>query len=367
MVAHEPSSFDEDSECLAWLSKWPTVESAHRKLVSELRRGEAQGSRMCALKTVAVARSMVGSCKWRTALELLGRLRWLGTSLQRAAPFEYSVGNVIRRIMLIVREEYATLADSKGPEGPSLGDVLRGGDDDDEVAMDLPFGPELLHNIMEQIVELYGDVQNAVESLASQARQHVNENDVVLTVGNSDDVLAFLRMVPKAEIIVVETSPGLGGHDFARRLGGNVAVVPESSAFALMSRVHKVILPAHAVLADGSLLTPASAFLAALAAKHASVQVLCLASLYQLCPTYAHDPEKFDHLASPNDVLPYSLLPSTYDNDTPIFVKNPRLDLLPPHLVDLYITSAGVAHRPNYVYRLLNELYSHRDHHLFLL
>lgn len=356
---------DEENE--AWLAKWASVHALFLRLVAGLSHGEVKGSQACALQTVILIRSVVGTCKWKTAAELVGRLRWIGSRLTRAAPRELSVGNVLRRVSLMVREEYAQLVNARGPEGPSLGDVLRGADDGASAAMDVAL-PGLLQNVMEQILELYDDVETSIKLIAEHAPNYVQSNDVVLTLGNVDEVFAFLSRARRkqqdpAEIIVLETAPSLDGYALAKRLingASRAVVVPESSLFALVSRVHKVILPTHAVLADGSLLAPAASLLVALAAKHAAVPVLCLAPLHALCPLYPHD--QFNHLDSPNDVLPYAQLPSSPFDPISSFVVNPAFDLVPPHLVDLYVTNTG-AHQPTYVYRLLAELYSRHDQH----
>ena len=42
--------------------------------------------------------------------------------------------------------------------------------------------------MLEQIVELYDEIENCREPIAAQAPRHVNENDVVLTIGDSRSV-----------------------------------------------------------------------------------------------------------------------------------------------------------------------------------
>ena len=49
-------------------------------------------------------------------------------------------------------------------------------------------------------------------------------------------------------------------------------------------RAPKVLLPTHAVMADGGVLTPSGGHVIALAARELSVPVVCVTGLYKLCP-----------------------------------------------------------------------------------
>jgi translation initiation factor eIF-2B subunit beta len=44
-----------------------------------------------------------------------------------------------------------------------------------------------------------------------------------------------------------------------------------------------------------------------------------------------------------------------------IQVRVPAFDLVPPDLIDLYVTNNG-SHQPSYMYRLLAEYYHPNDH-----
>ncbi|KAJ8608574.1 hypothetical protein CTAYLR_005952 [Chrysophaeum taylorii] len=343
--------------------KWPPqVEAQLKKVVSGVSSRSVRGQQ-CALETLGLLRSVVGTCRWKTARELLERIRWIGRVLIDAQRVELTVGNVVRRVLLIVREDYAQLRrnDVGATTTPSLHDVLRGREDDDALDAQVP---ELRQNVIEQISELYDEIATSVDPIAAMSREHLHANDIVFTSGNSDDVVAFFKASrARFETLVAETAPSMAGHRLAARLP-NATVVPEAAVYALMSRVHKIVLPAHAVLANGALLTPSPGYLLALAAKQHKVPVIGLAPLYRLCPQYPHDPLDLADLHSPQDVLPYALLPSSVKHDTPPpQVLNPTLDLVPPDLIDLYLTNTG-AHQPSYVYRLLAELYSPLDHDL---
>jgi len=116
--------------------------------------------------------------------------------------------------------------------------------------------------------------------------------------------------------------------------------------------VHKVLLPAHAVVADGGLVTPSGCHAVAVAAKNHAVPVVCVTGLYKLCPAYPHDLDALNEMGSPEPVLPYRQH-TTLGRPR---VLNPLYDFVPPDLVELYVTNSG-SHQPSYIYRLLAEYY----------
>ena len=141
--------------------------------------------------------------------------------------------------------------------------------------------------------------------------------------------------------------------------GIQTAVITDSAIFALMARVNKVILGTHAVMANGGLIATAGAHMVALAAKHHSVPVVCVAGLYKLCPRYALDQHTFNDLQSPGLVLPFGDVPS-FHSENNVQVVCPTFDYVPPELVSLFITNHG-GHQPSYIYRLLAECYHPED------
>lgn len=57
--------------------------------------------------------------------------------------------------------------------------------------------------------------------------------------------------------------------------GIQTAVVPDTAIFAVMSRINKVIIGTHTVMANGGLRASSGVHTIALAAKHYSVPVSC--------------------------------------------------------------------------------------------
>lgn len=115
-----------------------------------------------------------------------------------------------------------------------------------------------------------------------------------------------------------------------------IIVIPDSSIFAMMSRVNKVIIGTHSVLANGGLRAACGANTVALAAKHFSVPVIVLAPMYKLSPVYlcSYEQDAFNLVGNAEGVIPYDSLASRFAK-----VYSPVFDYVPPELVTLFISN----------------------------
>ena len=211
--------------------------------------------------------------------------------------------------------------------------------------------------------------------IAQEATKHIHNDDVILTHSRSKTLLEFFKK-PLAnkgaplrfEVFCAESAPSFDGQRMAKELasaGIRTTVISDSAVFAMMARVNKVIIPCHAVMANGGIICMAGTHALCLAAKHHRVPVLCVTGLYKLSPLYPFDQDSFNVLGSPSAVIPFeeSLV------STSVNVINPQYDYIPPELVDLFVTNFSVvsslqsgSHQPSYIYRLLSEYYSPEDY-----
>ena len=86
---------------------------------------------------------------------------------------------------------------------------------------------------------------------------------------------------------VAESAPSLRGHTTAKDLATgenpiNVTLISDAAVFAMMARMDKVIIGAHAVIANGGLLVHSGGHALALAAKYHKVPVVCVTGLYKV-------------------------------------------------------------------------------------
>ncbi|KAI0797565.1 eukaryotic translation initiation factor 2B beta subunit [Abortiporus biennis] len=355
-------------------------------LVAKLRRRQVVGSREAALETVLVLRQLVSKARFSNIEQLISLIRAVGRRLVEAQPKEHSVGNTVRKILHHIREEYNTA--SKGTASSSTKPVysistfvlqgqprkhnvapkseatlsLKENDPDDPDS----FARVLKPVLMEAIQDVLDELETVYDNVSKNAKDHIHSDEIVLTIGNSKTVESFLKGAAHYRnftVIVAETGPSYGGHSMARALssaGISTFLVPDSSIYAIMSRVNKVIIGAHAILANGGMFAITGSLLAATAARVHSTPVVVCAGQFKLTPLWNlyHDYGALD-FADPSSVLGFEEGALVEKVD----VLNPYYDYVGPELVDVFITNDG-DHPPSSVYRLIKETYDDDDHEL---
>ena len=374
----------------------PTVQAEIARLLARLRRrhmpGRAQTSLDTARKTLEIMRTLVATASTKDVHALIQMIKQAGATMVAAQPHELVIGNMVRRVLAIVREELASAENTtpggeggKGGEGGGgKGERTSAGGEPSGVGGGSGVGPSLMKlldapdapdysrqpakalkgPILEGIAEVLEELSSVSVEIAGQAIEHIHSNEVILTFGRDPTVEAFLKAAHKKrtfDVIVAETQPGGEGRQAAVALaeaGISTTLISDAAVFAMMARVNKVIVGAHGVMANGGLVATAGCHLLALAAQNASVPVVVCAGLYKLTPLFPSGPHSFNMLLSPAPMLDYT------DNlDTGVHVPNPAYDYVPPELVSLLITNSGPSHS-SYIYRLLSEYYHQEDYDL---
>ncbi|KAF8063033.1 eif2b2 [Scenedesmus sp. PABB004] len=420
------------------------------------------------------------------AASLIGDVRTIGTKLQAAKPVELAIGNMVRRVLHMIREEEqqesleqqqqtdgaAAPGDAAGRqrEGPgllsqafrggpaprafgravSLSNLLDapalpdagGGGGGGGSALQQQQQPQQHHQqqhqqhqaldgddgegsrrggggggrkskappqwggkatVIELLNELLEELDGIDAQIAAQAVEHIHANEVILTYGMSDTTYLFLKEASRKrefQVVVAEAAPRYGGHAMARRLADakvQTTLIADSAVFAMMARANKVLVGAHAVLANGGVIAPAGVHMVALAAKRHSVPFVVLVGLHKLSPLFPHDPDvTFNDFQSPGEVVDFDVLAEAFvrggdggagsppppaassptragggagggggwrAEGAALEVHNPAHDYVPPHLISLFVTDTG-GYTPAYVYRLLAEYYSREDYSL---
>ncbi|KAF5838469.1 eukaryotic initiation factor [Dunaliella salina] len=232
---------------------------------AQLRRRQIQGSLPCAKRTAEIMRALLTMQRHPDAASLIDDVRAVGYKLQAAKPVELAVGNIVRRVLHLIREEAQTeKSDSEA-------------DSNDAVPQ--------------------GKADGKQDVMKSQGVEHLHANEVILTLGMSDTTYAFLREAARKrefQVVVAEGAPRYDGHLQARKLadaGIQVTAIPDSAVFAMMARANKVLVGAHAVLANGGAIAPAGIHMVALAAHKHSTPLVVLVGLHKLSPQFPHDPD----------------------------------------------------------------------------
>eukprot|EP00029_Vermamoeba_vermiformis_P011854 TRINITY_DN6660_c0_g1_i1.p1 TRINITY_DN6660_c0_g1~~TRINITY_DN6660_c0_g1_i1.p1 ORF type:complete len:358 (-),score=126.87 TRINITY_DN6660_c0_g1_i1:10-1083(-) len=354
------------------------METRINDFILALKRGKITGSYAAAKETAEILRTLIGHTRWSNAKHLIEIIKSVGKRMTQAKPMELAIGNMIRRVLYLIREEYTQQQDeqpatndllrrsstfSLGASTPALIQVLEEGEGE-TLDLSVSYGAigSLKSNILEGINELIEELGSLYKNIADQALDHIHANEVIMTYGKSRTVEEFLKAAArkrKFEVIVAESAPSYMGQETALALskaGIETILIPDSAIYAMMARVNKVIVGTHAVVANGGLISLSGTHMLAQAAKKHSVPFVVCTGLYKLCPLYPHDQDTFNELMSPHEILKFE------DVDTVEYVnvKNPAWDYIPPELIGLYVTNTG-GHNPSYIYRLLAEYYNPED------
>ncbi|CAG8437314.1 9832_t:CDS:10 [Dentiscutata heterogama] len=322
-------------------------------LVNRLRRRQVVGSWRVSVETAVLLRQVVSATRWNQVETLIKVVKEdVGRRLVMAQPRELAVGNIVRRVLRLIRDVYNS-----------------------EKIRTISFygGSGTGTNNRSSMINLLGDggtKRTSIDDdrkppnilLIHQAMEHIHSNEIIMTVGRSRTVEKFLKTAAnkrKFSVLVAETFPTYLGHEMALSLseaGIDTTVISDSAIFAVMSRVNKVIMGTHAVLANGGLISVSGAQMVATAAKHHSKPVVVCTGLYKLSPLYPYDEDSFNDLVAPDPVLSFN----EGDLIDKVTLLNPYYDYVSPELVSLFITNTG-GHPPSYLYRLINENYDPDD------
>jgi len=226
--------------------------------------------------------------------------------------------------------------------------------------------------VIETVNELIDELDLIESQIVMQGLEYIHANEVILTMNWSSATLKFLQAAAKKrifQVVVAESAPEFDGHLAAKQLAQSnitTTLIPDAAVFAMMARVNKVIITAHAVLANGGVIAPAGTHMVALAARRHAAPFVVLVGLHKLSPLFPHAPHVFNDFRSPAGVVGFEVVADgmssgTESADSLLHVDNPQYDYIPPELVTIFVTDTG-GYTPSYVYRLLAEYYKREDY-----
>ena len=418
---------------------------------SLLKRRQIRDSKACATATAYLLRRVVETSRTTDVSRLIERVQQVGQKLVLAQRKEVAIGNIVRRVLGVIREEaeedregetsaYGDPGTDSRPQLPRDHDSralqppilfsrtlasspLRGGGADqtseigtgeesqqpplltshavgnnvltatsmfsllsqpksraaspaatpgsqfpgshpklsNQALADRNAAKDLRAEVVEGIQEILEEVNQADDQIAGYAPEYIHSNEIILTHASSVTVQKFLlKAAGKRKFTVIHAEGYPNNHEathstvigkvngepddelvtelFQKSLaeaGITVILIPDSAVFAMMSRVNKVILDTHAVLANGSLVSAAGARAITKAASLHRTPVVVLSGIYKLSPVYPFDIDVLMEDGDPSNIFRYE------DGDLveKIEVANPFFDHVPADLVTLYITN----------------------------
>ncbi|KAG2549300.1 hypothetical protein PVAP13_9KG262800 [Panicum virgatum] len=277
----------------------PDVQPLVRDFVLKLKRRKVEGSHAVARQTAELLRSVVSQHRMGSsanqAAALADAVRAVGEQLIAANPIELAVGNIVRRVLHIIKEEDIS-ATAVGIEGLSVtvdSDDEYDSEHDDRPSLsaavlaaharnalrapslqtlleDIPVSPaisrtassagdsdgktgdksstrKLKHDVIAAIGDLIDEIDSCYEPISEQAVELIHQNEVILTLGRSRTVKEFLYAAKEKKrsfrVFVAEGAPRYQGHILAKELvekGVQTTVITDSAVFAMISRVNMV-------------------------------------------------------------------------------------------------------------------------------
>uniref|UniRef100_A0A8C8YGI3 Translation initiation factor eIF2B subunit delta n=1 Tax=Prolemur simus TaxID=1328070 RepID=A0A8C8YGI3_PROSS len=192
----------------------------------------------------------------------------------------------------------------------------------------------------------------AAQAISRFAYKKISDGDVILVYGCSSLVSRILQEAwtggRKFRVVVVDSRPRLEGRHTLRSLVH--AGVPASyllipAASYVLPEVSKVLLGAHALLANGSVMSRVGTAQLALVARAHNVPVLVCCETYKFCERVQTDAFVSNELDDPDDLQcerGEHVALANWQNHPSLRLLNLVYDVTPPELVDLVITELGM-------------------------
>ncbi|KAM8725825.1 translation initiation factor eIF2B subunit delta [Acanthopagrus schlegelii] len=192
----------------------------------------------------------------------------------------------------------------------------------------------------------------AAKAIAKYSIEKISDGDVILVYGCSSLVNHILceafEKNRKFRVIVVDSRPRLEGREALRRLvqrGISCTYVLISAVSYILPEVSKVFLGAHALLANGYVMSRVGTSQIALVAKAFNVPVLVCCETYKFCERVQTDSFVSNELDDPDDLIVTRAGTTQLEHwqEVPsLGLLNLVYDVTPPDFVDLVITDLGM-------------------------
>lgn len=346
-----------------------------QSFILKLKRRQVTGSYNVAIATCQFLMRVTSISRWSTANEYIKLIREIGKRITDAQPREFSTGNIVRRVLAIVRDEInmtsnksnsAASNDSANAVSTSMFQLLVPNSKEKDVGNNkINDRSDLRSVIIQGIRDLMDEIQSVHENIELMTVDLIHDNEILLTpTPGSSTVLNFLlkaSLKRKFTVLITENYPNDIEicHKFAKKLAdANIesVIIPDSAVFAVMSRVGKVLIGTRSVFVNGGCVTAAGVATVCECAKEHRTPVFTVAGLYKFSPCYPFDRNSLIEVGNSGKVLPYD------DSDLvgKCEVTNPLYDYVTPEHIDIYITNIG-GFSPNFIYRIVLDNYSTDD------
>ncbi|KPA76032.1 putative translation initiation factor eif-2b beta subunit putativeeIF-2B GDP-GTP exchange factor [Leptomonas pyrrhocoris] len=237
---------------------------------------------------------------------------------------------------------------------------------------------------LEAIDELKRELEGMTEELCRRAPRQLHSSDTIITLGCSHSIRRYLLEAAKAgqhfKVLILEGAPqpAEATQEFAAALLRekiHAQLLPDSSAYVVMSMCTKVLVGAENVLANGGMLTAIGTHVLCAAARHFAVPVLVVTTTLKMSPYYPSDQlctrlvriarsgaqeMPWSTYGSPEDVWPSPFGVAVSDSGRGLTIHAPVTEYVPPELITLFVTNDSEL-MPSQIHRIVRANYSDAD------
>jgi len=255
--------------------------------------------------------------------DLDAKLKTHVTFLKGCRNHSTSMGNAIRFLKAKIRKVSAGTAENEAKEG-----------------------------LIEAIDRFVHDIHLSAVQISITACEKIRDGDVILTYGCSSLLQAvFSRAAAsglKFRVIVADGRPKLEGRQMAHHLtkaGVDCTYTMVHSLSYVIGEVTKVFLGAHAVMANGYVMSRVGTSQVAMIAKAQNVPVLVCCETYKFSERVQTDSFVFNELGDPDDLVATGTEVSSLEDWRDLSALNLlylNYDVTPASLVDAIITEISV-------------------------
>lgn len=349
-------------------------------VVSSLKRHQIEGDQEIAVTIAHLLMKVISAARWTNTYELIEIIRQVGVVIHKAYPRKCIPGNIVRRVLALIRDEIETEQQHENSSAMmnSMFSLLSTSNNNTNANNNNTGASkqqlkkqtsDMRSIIIQGIRDLVDEITNVNDGIETLCIDLIHDNEVLLTpTPTSDTVLHFLikaRSKRKFTVLVLENYPNdtKQAHQFAKTLAEHkidTVLIPDSTTYAVMSRVGKVIIGTNAVFANGGCLSNSGVANVVECAKEHKTPVFAVAGLFKLSPLYPFNRNDLIEVGNTGKVLNYDEFDLV---DNVEVVTNPLEDYIPPEQIDIFITNVG-GFAPSFIYRIVLDNYRVEDNKL---
>ncbi|XP_017146426.1 translation initiation factor eIF-2B subunit delta isoform X3 [Drosophila miranda] len=207
---------------------------------------------------------------------------------------------------------------------------------------------ELLVHFIDTYME--NQIGKAAQAISSSLQEKITDGDVLLTFGCSSLIQFICEEAKRRQVafrvIVVDSRPTCEGQEMLRRLhahGIPCTYVLINAVGYVMAEATKVLLGAHALLANGYVMARTGTAQVALVANAHNVPVLVCCETHKFSERFQTDAIVYNELSDPNDLVrDDKCCLKNWTAKAHLTPLNLNYDITPPELVSAVVTEVAI-------------------------